>query len=390
MRSDGAGQTRLTNNAADDYAPSWSPDGSRLVFSSNRDGDYEIYSISADGGAPTKLTNNTGFDDIEPAWSPDMQKVVFSTDRRGQFELFVMNADGSAAGLLLETNPLVAARYPNWAPDGSKIVYELWTPYAGGWTNPGVFVINPNGTGFEQLSQNMGQYDELPQFSADGTKILFDSDWEDPDPADDSPEFDVYVFSNAGGDHGANLTNSPGLDIDPDWQPIPAFPLVDARFSIFNGDIVWLFNAAITKGCSAERFCPDAPVTRGQMAAFLARALDLPAASADYFSDDESSIFEGDINRLAEAGITSGCGGGKYCPEATITREQMAAYLDRALDLPATVTDFFSDDEASPFQANINRVAAAGITKGCSLTTYCPLLTVTRGQMAAFLHRAFG
>lgn len=163
---------------------------------------------------------------------------------------------------------------------------------------------------------------------------------------------------------------------------------VDVASTPFKADIWWLANHDITKGCSAETFCPNEPVTRGQMAAFLARALQLPAATVDYFSDDNGTIFEADINRLAEANITSGCGGGNYCPGLTITREQMAAYLDRALGLPSSATDFFTDDEASIFEANINALAAAGITSGCTATTFCPLLTVTRGQMAAFLHRA--
>jgi hypothetical protein len=66
----------------------------------------------------------------------------------------------------------------------------------------------------------------------------------------------------------------------------------------------------------------------------------------------------------------------------------MATFLARALDLPATTTDYFTDDTGTTHEANINRVAAAGITKGCSPTTYCPAANVTRGQMAAFLHRA--
>jgi hypothetical protein len=66
----------------------------------------------------------------------------------------------------------------------------------------------------------------------------------------------------------------------------------------------------------------------------------------------------------------------------------MASFLSRALDLPSTSKDFFTDDSGSTHQVAINRVAAAGITTGCTATTYCPRLPVTRGQMAAFLHRA--
>jgi N-acetylmuramoyl-L-alanine amidase len=72
-------------------------------------------------------------------------------------------------------------------------------------------------------------------------------------------------------------------------------------------------------------------VTREQMASFLARALSLQATSVDFFVDDEASPHEADINRLAAAGVTNGCGGGRYCPSDYVTREQMSAFLERAL-----------------------------------------------------------
>ena len=70
------------------------------------------------------------------------------------------------------------------------------------------------------------------------------------------------------------------------------------------------------------------------MAAFLARALDLPAATEDYFSDDEDESLEASINALAAAGLTGGCGGGRFCPNDSVSREQMAAFLKRALAAP--------------------------------------------------------
>ena len=91
--------------------------------------------------------------------------------------------------------------------------------------------------------------------------------------------------------------------------------------------------SGITRGCTATTFCPDATITREQMAAFLDRALHLLSTSTDYFTDDAgSSIFEQNINRVAASGITNGCGRGKFCPTTpSVTREQMAAFLHRAL-----------------------------------------------------------
>ncbi|MFN2487581.1 MAG: S-layer homology domain-containing protein [Acidimicrobiia bacterium] len=173
---------------------------------------------------------------------------------------------------------------------------------------------------------------------------------------------------------------------------LPPSTFGDIAGSQFQDDILWLAEQGITNGCSASPplFCPHEVVTRGQMAAFLVRALDLPAGP-DLFTDDESSIFEADINSVATAGITTGCSTSPpmFCPEEPVTREQMAAFLVRALDLAAG-PDLFVDDESSIFEPDINSLAQAGITNGCSTSPpmFCPEDPVTREQMAAFLHRA--
>ncbi len=161
----------------------------------------------------------------------------------------------------------------------------------------------------------------------------------------------------------------------------------DIESSIFANDIAWAYEAGITVGCAPNLFCTNNAVTREQMASFLARGLDLPAATSDYFTDDSGSTHQGDINRVAEAGITVGCAPGRFCPRATVTREQMASFLARALKLPTTTTDFFTDDSDSPHEGDINMMAAAGVTAGCAGDRFCPSGAVTRGQMAAFLHR---
>ena len=165
-------------------------------------------------------------------------------------------------------------------------------------------------------------------------------------------------------------------------------PFDDIAGTKFVDDIVWAFEHGITTGCGGGKYCPNEAVTRAQMATFLNRALGLPGTSEDFFTDDENSSHERAINRLAAAGITTGCGGGKYCPNEAVTRAQMATFLNRALGLPGTSEDFFTDDENSSHERAINRLAASGITTGCTATRFCPNKIVTRGQMAAFLHRA--
>ncbi|MEA2002907.1 MAG: S-layer homology domain-containing protein, partial [Actinomycetota bacterium] len=115
---------------------------------------------------------------------------------------------------------------------------------------------------------------------------------------------------------------------------------VDDDGSIFEADIERLATAGITKGCNPpinDRYCPGSSVTRDQMAAFLVRALGLTDSGTTDFVDDDGSIFEADIERLATAGITKGCNppiNDKYCPDDQVTRAQMAAFLTRALNLP--------------------------------------------------------
>lgn len=166
---------------------------------------------------------------------------------------------------------------------------------------------------------------------------------------------------------------------------------------LFWGEIMWLARHDITRGCNPpanDMFCPDDSITRGQMAAFLVRALDLPASDVDGFVDDGHSIFEGDLNAAKAADIFRGCNppiNDRACPDEPITRGEMAAVIVRALDLPPGEDDAFTDDDRSIFEGDINALAAADVTRGCNPPVndqFCPDRDITRGEMAAFLFRA--
>ncbi|MGI8999877.1 MAG: S-layer homology domain-containing protein [Candidatus Limnocylindria bacterium] len=191
-----------------------------------------------------------------------------------------------------------------------------------------------------------------------------------------------YAFAGVPGrtPSGATVSYAPPVDVGVSFS--------DISDSAFQTDIIWLAESGVTSGCGNGRFCPKASVTREQMASFLVRALDLPETSTDFFADDDSSAHEADINRLAASGITGGCAEGRFCPGGNVNREQMASFLARALDLPAATVDSFADDDDSPHENDINRLASSGITGGCGTDLYCPAAAVVREQMAAFLHRA--
>ena len=180
----------------------------------------------------------------------------------------------------------------------------------------------------------------------------------------------------------------------------PGGTFSDDNGNIHEPNIEAIAAIGVTRGCNPpanNRFCPDAPVTRGQMAAFLSRALNLPGANADFFTDDEGSAFEADINRLAAAGITKGCNppdNDEFCPDADVTREAMAAFLVRGFGYADTGgSGLFADTAGSVFGTDIDKLATAGVTKGCNPpanTNFCPNDPVLRDQMASFLARALG
>ncbi len=152
--------------------------------------------------------------------------------------------------------------------------------------------------------------------------------------------------------------------------------------------IAWVAEQGITGGFGDGTFRPGADVTRGQMAAFLARSLDLPAGPAT-FDDVVGTTPAAAIAAVAEAGITTGFPDGTFRPGDAVTRGQMAAFLTRGLDLPPGSATF-GDVTGTTHEAAIAAVAEAGITTGFPDGTFRPGRPVNRGQMAAFLFRALG
>lgn len=177
----------------------------------------------------------------------------------------------------------------------------------------------------------------------------------------------------------------------------PGGSFVDDDGDTHEASIEAIAAANITRGCNPPdntMFCPDKAVTRGQMAAFLVRALGLTDdGGGSTFIDDDGSVFETDIAKLAAAGITRGCNppdNTMFCPDEAVTRGQMAAFLVRALGYTSATPDLFVDDDGSVFEADIDKLGTAGVTRGCNPPIndrYCPKNPVKRSQMATFLIR---
>lgn len=164
-----------------------------------------------------------------------------------------------------------------------------------------------------------------------------------------------------------------------------------------------LFHNGVTAGCDPGDFCPGSPVTRAQMAVFVLRSehgdsYTPPACSSTLFADEPcpGGAFVNWVNQLVAENVTSGCGGGNYCPTTAVTRAQMAVFLLKAKHGPAYTPPACSSmifaDVPCPgpvISDYINELSAEGITAGCGGGNYCPSDPNTRGQMAVFLVTTF-
>ena len=171
--------------------------------------------------------------------------------------------------------------------------------------------------------------------------------------------------------------------------PAHAASFEDTAGTSFEEAVEALVDEGAIYGCEPDRFCPGDAITRAQLASMLVRALDLPATDAEHFEDAATSTHEDNINALAEAGITYGCTDGLFCPNTSITRAEMASMLTRAFETPAAGERYFDDTSGTHADA-IDDLAADGITAGCGrpATAFCPQESVQRQQAALFLARA--
>lgn len=177
--------------------------------------------------------------------------------------------------------------------------------------------------------------------------------------------------------------------------PAPAPPVSttfsDTAGSVHAPSIAALVRAGITGGCGDGRFCPDEQITRAQAVSLLVRATSLPSKGGQRFSDVPADhTHAGAIAAAVDAGFITGFADGSFHPEESLTREQLATVLGRAAGLSRTPGQFFSDVPwASPHLAWVNAIGAARISTGCGGGRYCPTRTATRGQMATFVVIAF-
>ncbi len=187
-------------------SPSWSPDGARVVFSSDFDGDEEIYIISVDGESLAKLTDNEGIVDRDPAWSPDGETIVFASDRDGpgRTELYSVRPNGT--GVTRLTDAAGSSYQPAWSPDGETIVFVSDRD-----RDADLYLMDANGSNERLLTRNDDAEDRDPAWSADGRWIVFGSNRE-------SRNFRLYAIDPLSG-QVLPVTRGEADDIEPRWLP---------------------------------------------------------------------------------------------------------------------------------------------------------------------------
>lgn len=239
----------LTDHEARDAFPSWSPDGSEIVFVSNRDGNGEIYRLDGADDSLHRITN-TPANELFPVWSPDGMRLAYisADEETNILSLFVMNPDGSRAQQIIEVPEGIRINSTAWSPDGSQLAYtsnldgnaDVYvmaldsgevrnltdndaSNSAPAWSPDGtqilfhsnlngdfdLYVMNVDGTGLEQLTDS-GAFEGFAAWSPDGTQIAFQ--------ANRSGNMDVYIM-DADGSNIQRVTNDPADEVFPKWRP---------------------------------------------------------------------------------------------------------------------------------------------------------------------------
>ncbi len=207
----GENVANLTRHPADDWTPAWSPDGTRLAFSSFRDGSWEIYLLdTACLGEPescpdalTQLTSD-GNGNLSPAWAPDGSRLAYNSKVNGNWDIFTMAADGSDIRQVTTSPENDLA--PIWSPDGSQLTFESNRD-----GNVEVYVIGAQGGTAINVSSYSQANDHGPVWSPDGQQLVFYSNR--------SGNWDIFAVPLTGGE-AVNLTNTPTRDEQtPAWRP---------------------------------------------------------------------------------------------------------------------------------------------------------------------------
>ena len=204
MDADGSGQRRVTTSSASEFDPAWSPDGTRVAYARAEDEtDTNIYAVSVDDPAamPVQLTDAAGFDD-QPSWSPDGRTIAFDSRRTGSIDIWTMDADGSNQRQGTTGRP---SAFADWSPDGARIAFST----SAGQGETGIHIASPGIPGSTPLTSGPN-YDLEPAWAPSGTSLVF------------ARGSDLFVIDDVRSADPPRLLLDDGAAEDPDWQAQPA------------------------------------------------------------------------------------------------------------------------------------------------------------------------
>jgi dipeptidyl aminopeptidase/acylaminoacyl peptidase len=215
MNADGSNEVRFTTRSGTDEQPSWSPDGSRIAWVSDQFGNSDIVSANLDRSDFRQHTSNGAFVDTDPEWSPDGSLIAFRSNRSGSGDIYVVSPGGGPeAGIRQVTNDAAADASPTWSPDGSRIAFtsqrsgneDIWSVASGGLES------SPR-----QITTD-ASVDREPSWSPDGARIAFAS-------ARNGGTLHIWTTGAGGTEAGPlQLTSTVIADQGPSWQPVAPLP----------------------------------------------------------------------------------------------------------------------------------------------------------------------
>lgn len=207
INSDGSNLRRLTDTESAEDHPAWSPNGKKIMFDADYDGDgfYEIYTLDVDGSNLTRLTSSAANDQFAD-WSPDGSQIAFSSDRNGNWDIFVMDEDGGNQRPLTDSPEWEL--FPAWSPDGTQIAFNGLQPNS---QNTDVYMMNSDGSQIRQLTDSP-RFDENPSWSPDGSQIAFQTQRDG--------NFKLYIMKPDGSNQQPLADNSYD-DLWPSWGVEP-------------------------------------------------------------------------------------------------------------------------------------------------------------------------